>query len=1077
MRSTHLLKRFFPFILLSFFSLSCVELIGTISTIPTDPKLTWNTIETKNFRIHFSNGLLSNAEKVGQYCEEAHKVLGKELQWDPWDKVEVVVVDFSDSPDARAIQFPFPQLLVFLARPNAGEALDNYDNWLRTVIFHEYTHLLQMDIAGGFWKGVRYAFGRAVLPNAIIPTWMSEGYAVFEESDKTTEGRNRGSYVDMVLRMDALENSWPPIDTLTIYQTTWPYGASAYFFGGRFYEWLSEKYPEPNEKFRKYFYRYGNNALLFFLLNYQAKKVFGKTYYQLYKEFKQDLSTHYQKQKTQIESKGLTQANRLTHDGDWKGGLLYTPDGKNLITSTSSADVRSKLIKINPRNPKEIEVLRYDYTAPDMVWGKDHKKILSSQQRSWKDYYYYYQLMAFDMNTKHAKQIRFRGGKPLKYDPKNPRNPYDDTRRFTNPDFSSANQRMIFVAHEQLRDNLWEARFSEKGEYTWDQQTLNIRQITHVGEGTSFNNPRFSPDGEKIAVSVFDPKKQQRNIILLTKDAKFLQFITNDTHIDYYPLWSKSGKHLYFLSDRSGVFNLYVMNLNTKQTKQVTNVLGGVFYPALSPDESKLAFIGYHSRGYDLFEMPLNNNQEHAKSGESLGRNRVAPGGESLGGNRVPIDPSNTDAEEEIEDPEDQSQENVTPYSPWKRLLVPRFLSPIALIIDDDSFIIGGATGSVDTLRKHAWTLSGFFRTDINEAGGQFRYSYAGWYPEISLQGLIAPVIQNAFLYGVNPITGDINRIVFPFPDGYLVQRDLIGRIGASMQLPVNRIPGFSWVQGRFHGSANYEYIYRHNVSDIPPTIDIDPAEGNVLLTQTLVPTEYRASGFDFHLTYDSTIHRRRGISPTGEINQLQDFLRGYSFLVGLQVYDDLLGGNWDQQIVTVDLRQYRRIPFTRHHVLALRALGAFAFGDQPNPSTFQVGGNFSEGVRNVQSRNFYPLRGFGSRSFDGEKVYLFSGEYRLPIVLADRGLGTTPLFLKDLYMVFFADYGEAWDSFANPNDSGALDQGEMGIGAEIRAHFTLFYHAQLDGRLGWGIPVLTNGNAFFDIGDGDLILNLGTTF
>ena len=44
----------------------------------------------------------------------------------------------------------------------------------------------------------------------------------------------------------------------------------------------------------------------------------------------------------------------------------------------------------------------------------------------------------------------------------------------------------------------------------------------------------------------------------------------------------------------------------------------------------------------------------------------------------------------------------------------------------------------------------------------------------------------------------------------------------------------------------------------------------------------------------------------------------------------------------------------------------------------------------------------------------LFSAEYRFPIWNTLRGLGTAPLFIKDISGAIFADYGNAW----NPNVS-----------------------------------------------------------
>ena len=78
-----------------------------------------------------------------------------------------------------------------MACPRAEELLGNTTDWLEVAFTHEYTHVLHLDRSRGFMRGVRGVFGRApfVFPNLFLPTWQIEGYAVYEESRMTGEGR------------------------------------------------------------------------------------------------------------------------------------------------------------------------------------------------------------------------------------------------------------------------------------------------------------------------------------------------------------------------------------------------------------------------------------------------------------------------------------------------------------------------------------------------------------------------------------------------------------------------------------------------------------------------------------------------------------------------------------------------------------------------------------------------------------------------------------------------------------------------------------------------------------------------
>ena len=46
----------------------------------------------------------------------------------------------------------------------------------------------------------------------------------------------------------------------------------------------------------------------------------------------------------------------------------------------------------------------------------------------------------------------------------------------------------------------------------------------------------------------------------------------------------------------------------------------------------------------------------------------------------------------------------------------------------------------------------------------------------------------------------------------------------------------------------------------------------------------------------------------------------------------------------------------------------------------------------------YFSLRGLPVAAFDSNRVVLFSGEYRIPLVSPQRGLGTWPVFLNNLH-------------------------------------------------------------------------------
>ena len=80
-------------------------------------------------------------------------------------------------------------------------------------------------------------------------------------------------------------------------------------------------------------------------------------------------------------------------------------------------------------------------------------------------------------------------------------------------------------------------------------------------------------------------------------------------HLDTEPRWSPDGRTLYFSSDRTGIYNIFAIDLETETLYQVTNVRTGAFTPSINHAEDTLLFTVYHHWGYGIAQMPIDRNQ------------------------------------------------------------------------------------------------------------------------------------------------------------------------------------------------------------------------------------------------------------------------------------------------------------------------------------------------------------------------------------------------------------------------------------------------------------------------------------
>ena len=141
--------------------------------------------------------------------------------------------------------------------------------------------------------------------------------------------------------------------------------------------------------------------------------------------------------------------------------------------------------------------------------------------------------------------------------------------------------------------------------------------------------------------------------------------------------------------------------------------------------------------------------------------------------------------------------------------------------------------------------------------------------------------------------------------------------------------------------------------------------------------------------------------------------------------YDEALGGDYTIDTMTGDAWLYID-SFWPHHVLALRGAGGYADGDRLAQGIFQLGGFFFDVESDVLARTKFFFRGYGDRSFRGDRFVLGTAEYRLPLWQVERPSLGGLLYWNNISATLFFDSGHAWD-----NENEDLEM-QYSAGAEI---------------------------------------------
>lgn len=636
-----------------------------------DPSLTWELITTPHFRVYFHQGEEEWARKAARIAEEVHLILIPKLGWEPAEPTHLVLIDHQDTTFGAATPFPNNSIYISLTPPpeNPVPFLVGFDDWLREVITHEYTHILQLDMNTGFPSVMRMIFGRqpvpflilnSAIPNILQPDWLIEGLATYEETATGISDRRDNAYTDMLLRMAVLEDRFPTLDQAGG-RETWPGHQIQYLFGARFYDYIARRFGEGVLK--ELSLEYSDNVIPFFV-GTTGRQILGQSYDSLWENWKAELKIRYNQQQERLKSEGFTSTAPITDRGDYNLGPRVNPDGRHVVYTALNPHEYPTLRMVDLHNGGD-HSLTWRNVGFTASWSPDGGKLAFSQLEVYRNYSEYSDLYLFDLSKKNLKRLTYGA-------------------RLRDPDFHPDGTRVVCV-----ENRLGENRLTIHHLDTGQQENLDW-----TGKDRLFTHPRWSPDGKFVAVSTW--KNGLQDIALLDMENKKVSMALTDRSQDLTPAWSPDGKHMLFSSDRTGVYNVFAYAIETDELFQVTNVLGGAFTPEVTPDGAEIIFSYYSSRGFDLHRMAWDPT-DWRKVERTLKDRTEAPMTQEA---RVP--PS------------------TSPYSPWPTLR-PRFWTPI-FGSDESGSQIGAATGGMDVLGRHKFDAVALYGTSTDRTAYSLQY-------------------------------------------------------------------------------------------------------------------------------------------------------------------------------------------------------------------------------------------------------------------------------------------------------------------------------------------------------------------
>ncbi|RDH82607.1 MAG: hypothetical protein DIZ80_09995 [endosymbiont of Galathealinum brachiosum] len=532
-----------------------------------DPRLNWKTLSSPNFNIHYAEGYEGLAQKTVNSAEQAHAKLHPVINWQPDERTHIVISDETDSANGFATPIHFNRSVLFLAPPESATSLEDFDDWLETLITHEYTHILHLDKTDGGAEYLRNIFGRQFLlfPNMYQPGWFIEGLATYHETDVLKGiGRGQSSLFKMMMRIE-VENGVKPASQINLPIRSWPMGTSSYLYGVHFYQYVEQTY--GRQGIDNLIENYSDNIIPF-MINSNSEQVFNKNIDQLWHDFSIWLNERYLPEIEEYKNKGLVEGSQLTFTG-YNTGPVDVSNKENIFYISAGAFEHAELKRLTDSDAISITDVHRDAKLDNHpVSGT-----LITQNEYCDEYNINSDIYIVENGSDELKRITQCG-------------------RYRSASWSADGESIVAVKLDKAKSQL--VLLNKRGEiikHLWKGNDTDI--VTQL---------KCSPSGDYIVAAVFR-KDKGWNIEEL--DLKTLRWtmITDDRSIDMYPSYSENGDVILFSSEKSGRYQIYRYYKNNKQLDQLTRVSTGAFESAQLNEGSSLYYVGYNENGRDIYKL------------------------------------------------------------------------------------------------------------------------------------------------------------------------------------------------------------------------------------------------------------------------------------------------------------------------------------------------------------------------------------------------------------------------------------------------------------------------------------------
>lgn len=548
-------------------------------------KFRWQILRTPHFDVHYYPELEEVAKYTGQMAERSYERLRRVFGHEFRERKPIIIWGSRNE---------FAQNNVI---GDAGEGTLGVTDALRQrnmfffagdmrqsehTLTHEMVHVFQFDI---FARG-RAGAGLQDLGRVQPPLWFMEGMAEY-----VTNGPGHNA-TEAVMRDAALNGNIPSVQQMT----QRPDLFFPYRFGESFWEYVAGRWGD--EVIGEVM-----NASVSLGIERAFRRYTGTDLEDLGEEWKEHVQTTFLPGIAELERPRRVAQPMLSQRRT--GGLVnvyvapaLSPDGRDIafislgsllraevfldlyLADANTGERKARLTK-STLNP-EYEELRYGYSQG--AFSPDGRYFAFTAQRNGKDILYIHDVRR---NRTHRRLET-------------------ELVAMIGPTWSPDGRRIVFSGLANGMTDL----------YMIDADGRNLRQLTDDVYGDL--QPSWSPDGRWIAfASERGPQTDLETLKFGEWQISVLDLESNEVRVlpqqagkNLNPQWAPDGQSIAFLSDRTGIAQLFLFDLNDERHYQLTKFVGGItslteHSPAITwaQQADKLAFVYQDNGDYQVWSI------------------------------------------------------------------------------------------------------------------------------------------------------------------------------------------------------------------------------------------------------------------------------------------------------------------------------------------------------------------------------------------------------------------------------------------------------------------------------------------